>query len=45
MAAPLVRCTDIAWSFAGISMAGFNLIASAILAIVTLAGARRLLRA
>lgn len=44
MAAPLVRCTDIAWSFAGISMAGFNLIASAILAIVTLSGARRQLR-
>jgi disulfide bond formation protein DsbB len=41
MAAPLVRCTDIAWSFAGISMAGFNAIASAILAVVTLAGARR----
>jgi disulfide bond formation protein DsbB len=44
MAAPLVRCTDIAWSFAGISMAGFNVIASAILAAVTLAGARRLIR-
>jgi disulfide bond formation protein DsbB len=44
MAAPLVRCTDIAWSFAGISMAGFNVIASAILALVTLAGARRLIR-
>jgi len=43
MAAPLVRCTDIAWSFAGISMAGFNVIASAILAVVTLAGARRLI--
>jgi len=44
MAAPLVRCTDVAWSFAGISMAGFNVIASAILAVVTLTGARRLVR-
>jgi disulfide bond formation protein DsbB len=44
MAAPVVRCTDVAWSFAGISMAGFNAIASAVLAAVTLAGARRLIR-
>jgi len=44
MAAPVVRCTDVAWSFDGISMAGFNVIASAILAVVTLAGARRLIR-
>src|SRR5579885_817057 len=36
MAAPVVRCTDVAWSFAGVSMAGFNAIASAILAVVTL---------
>jgi disulfide bond formation protein DsbB len=44
MAAPVVRCTDIAWSFAGISMAGFNAIISAILALVMLTGARRLIR-
>jgi len=44
LAAPVVRCTDIAWSFAGISMAGFNVIASLILAAITLAGARRLVR-
>ena len=44
MAAPVVRCTDVAWSFDGISMAGFNVLASAILAAVTLAGARRLIR-
>jgi disulfide bond formation protein DsbB len=44
MAAPVVRCTDVAWSFAGISMAGFNVIASVILAAVSLAGARRLIR-
>lgn len=43
-AAPIVRCTDVAWSFAGISMAGFNALASAVLAVVTLAGARRLIR-
>src|SRR5258706_7849234 len=44
MAAPVVRCTDVAWSFAGVSMAGFNVAASAILAAVTLAGARRQIR-
>lgn len=44
MAAPVVRCTDVAWSLGGISMAGFNVIASAILALATLAGARRLIR-
>jgi disulfide bond formation protein DsbB len=42
--APVVRCTDVAWSFAGISMAGFNAIASVLLAAVTLTGARRLVR-
>ena len=42
--APVVRCTDVAWSLAGISMAGFNVIASAILAAITLTGARRMIR-
>lgn len=31
-ATPLVRCDDVAWSLFGISMAGYNLIASVILA-------------
>jgi len=29
MAAPIVRCTDIQWSLFGISMAGYNVLASA----------------
>jgi disulfide bond formation protein DsbB len=44
MAAPVVRCTDIAWQLGGISMAGFNLLASIVLAAITLLGARRLIR-
>ncbi len=44
MAAPVVRCTDIAWQLGGISMAGFNFIASLILAAITLTGARRQIR-
>lgn len=44
LAAPVVRCTDIAWSLFGISMAGFNVIASLILAAVSLTGAARLAR-
>ena len=35
--APVVRCDDIAWSLAGISMAGWNAIASAGLAAIWLA--------
>jgi disulfide bond formation protein DsbB len=44
LAAPVVRCTDIAWQLGGISMAGFNVIASLILAAITLTGARRQIR-
>lgn len=32
-ATPVVRCDEIAWSFAGISMAGYNIVASALLAV------------
>ena len=32
-AAPITRCTDIAWSLFGISLAGYNFIASAALAV------------
>lgn len=31
-ATPVVRCDQIAWSFAGISMAGYNVVASTVLA-------------
>jgi disulfide bond formation protein DsbB len=34
MAAPVVRCDEIAWSFLGISMAGWNALASLVLAVV-----------
>ena len=33
MAAPIVRCTDVQWSLFGVSMAGYNILASAILTV------------
>lgn len=39
MNAPLVRCDEIAWSLMGISMAGWNAIASLILATIALKAA------
>ena len=36
LATPIVRCDEVAWSMFGISMAGFNLIASVILAALAL---------
>lgn len=41
LAAPLVRCDDIAWQFAGISMAGWNAIASLFLAVLWVQAARK----
>ncbi|KEJ87918.1 disulfide bond formation protein B [Sulfitobacter donghicola] len=41
LAAPLVRCDDIPWQMAGISMAGWNAILSVGLAVVWVAAARR----
>jgi len=41
MAAPVVRCDEIAWDFLGISMAGWNAIASALLVLIWLAAATR----
>ncbi|GAB4383797.1 disulfide bond formation protein B [Albidovulum sp.] len=41
MAAPLVRCDEIAWSLAGLSMAGWNAILSLALAAIWIAAARR----
>lgn len=40
MAAPLVRCDDIAWQLAGISMAGWNMLISLALAGVWMAALR-----
>ena len=41
MAAPIVRCDEIAWAFAGISMAGWNAILSLALAWIWLTAFRR----
>lgn len=41
LAAPLVRCDDIAWQMAGISMAGWNAILSLGLALIWIKAARR----
>ena len=41
MAAPLVRCDEVAWVFAGLSMASWNAILSFALAAVWLAAARK----
>jgi disulfide bond formation protein DsbB len=43
--APMVRCDQIAWSFLGISMAGYNVLASGFFALAAALGARRLWRA
>lgn len=39
LAAPIVRCDEVAWSLFGISMAGYNVIASAALAAASFAAA------
>ena len=44
MSAPLVRCDDIAWQFAGISMAGWNAILSLVLAVLWAAALARMSR-
>lgn len=41
MAAPIVRCDEVAWSLFGISLAGYNVIASTGLAVFSLVGALR----
>ena len=41
LAAPLVRCDEIAWQFIGISMAGWNMIIACVLAALWLTAARR----
>lgn len=41
LAAPLVRCDEIAWQFAGLSMAGWNAACSLLLALIWITAARR----
>ena len=41
MATPVIRCNDIQWSLFGISMAGYNVLASLVLAGYALLAARR----
>jgi disulfide bond formation protein DsbB len=41
MAAPLIRCDDIAWQLAGLSMAGWNMVISLVLAGIWVAALRR----
>ncbi|WP_299605857.1 disulfide bond formation protein B [uncultured Tateyamaria sp.] len=40
MAAPLIRCDEIAWQFAGLSMAGWNMVLSILIAAVWIAALR-----
>jgi len=42
LAAPVVRCDDISWSMFGISMAGYNVLASMVLAVFSGLTARAL---
>ena len=42
MAAPLTRCDEVPWSLIGVSLAGWNALASCALAALALYGAGRL---
>ncbi|MCB2110994.1 MAG: disulfide bond formation protein B [Defluviimonas sp.] len=44
MSAPLVRCNEVAWSFAGLSMASWNAVLSFALALLWVLAARSLAR-
>ena len=44
-AAPVARCDEVPWSLFGISMAGYNVLLSAALAVICLGAARRGLKA
>ena len=41
LAAPIIRCDEVAWQMAGLSMASWNMLASLALALIWLAAARR----
>ncbi len=45
MAAPLIRCDEVAWSMGGLSMASWNAVLSALLALIWLAAWRSAVRA
>ncbi len=42
LARPVVRCDEPAWTLLGVSMAGYNVVASAFLAVASLIAARRM---
>jgi disulfide bond formation protein DsbB len=44
-ATPVVRCDEVAWSFLGISMAGYNFVAASTLALFSGAAARQMFQA
>lgn len=44
LAAPVVRCDEVAWSLFGLSMAGYNMLLSLALGLASLIATRRLLR-
>lgn len=44
LGAPVVRCDEVAWDLYGISLAGYNLLLSLVLAVVSWIGARALWR-
>lgn len=41
LAAPMVRCDEVAWEMLGLSMASWNMLASLLLALIWLAAARK----
>jgi disulfide bond formation protein DsbB len=41
MAAPLARCDEVSWSLFGISLAGYNVVLTLVLAVFALLAARR----
>jgi disulfide bond formation protein DsbB len=41
LAAPVIRCTDVAWQMAGLSMASWNAVLSALLVLIWLMAVRR----
>lgn len=41
LAAPVVRCDEVAWQLLGLSMASWNVLASLVLAVIWVAAARR----
>ncbi len=42
LAAPVLRCTDVAWQMLGLSMASWNAVASLVLVLIWISAARRM---